>query len=91
MPMSHDQPNNAYWVKQRGVGQALLPRKFTGKRVAKILGELLGSAEVKARCADFAARCRAQNAIGETVDLIESAADANPESPAVVPSVSSTR
>jgi UDP:flavonoid glycosyltransferase YjiC (YdhE family) len=73
MPMSHDQPNNAYWVKQRGVGQALLPRKFTGKRVAKILGELLGSAEVKARCADFAGRCRTQDAIAETVDLIESA------------------
>jgi UDP:flavonoid glycosyltransferase YjiC (YdhE family) len=91
MPMSHDQPNNAYWVRQRGVGQALLPRKFTGKRVAKILGELLGSADVKARCADFAARCRAQNAIAETVDLIESAAGAKRASEVAVPPVSSPR
>jgi UDP:flavonoid glycosyltransferase YjiC (YdhE family) len=74
MPMSHDQPNNAYWVWKRGAGDRLLPRRFTGRRVATKLDELLHSSEVKARCTDFAARCAAHNALAETVDLIENAA-----------------
>src|SRR5258706_2301218 len=49
MPMSHDQPNNAHWVKRLGAGDRLLPNKFTGPRVAAALAQLLASAEAKAR------------------------------------------
>jgi UDP:flavonoid glycosyltransferase YjiC (YdhE family) len=73
MPMSHDQPNNAHWVKKLGAGDRLLPGKFTGPRVAAALAQLLGSAEVKARCTELATRCAAQDAIGETANLIEAA------------------
>ncbi|MDB5318838.1 MAG: hypothetical protein JWN40_469 [Phycisphaerales bacterium] len=76
MPMSHDQPNNAHWVKRLGAGDRLLPAKFTGPNVAKVLGQLLASPEVKAKCTELATRCAAQDAIGETADLIETAAAA---------------
>jgi UDP:flavonoid glycosyltransferase YjiC (YdhE family) len=77
MPMSHDQPNNAHWVHKLGVGDRLMPAKFTGPRVAKILGPLLESAAVKERCAALATRCAAQDAIAETVNLIEDAVRAD--------------
>lgn len=73
MPMSHDQPNNAHWVRKLGAGDRIAQKKFTGKRVAKMLARLLASAEVKANCAALAERCARQNAIAETVDLIERA------------------
>jgi UDP:flavonoid glycosyltransferase YjiC (YdhE family) len=74
MPMSHDQPNNAHWVYKLGAGDRLMPAKFTATRVAKMLAQLLESATVKERCAELATRCAAQDAIAETVNLIEDAA-----------------
>jgi UDP:flavonoid glycosyltransferase YjiC (YdhE family) len=71
MPMSHDQPNNAHWVKRLGAGEMIPQKKFTGKRVAKVLGRLLTSPEVKGNCATAAERIARQNAVAETVDLIE--------------------
>jgi UDP:flavonoid glycosyltransferase YjiC (YdhE family) len=73
MPLSHDQPDNAARVKALGVGDRLLPRHFTGRRLAEILRPLLASPLVKDRAAGLAKRCAAQDAIGETADLIESA------------------
>jgi UDP:flavonoid glycosyltransferase YjiC (YdhE family) len=83
MPMSHDQPNNAHWVKRLGVGDRLMPKKFTGANVAKALGQLLGSAQVRAKCAEVATRCAAQDGISETADLIE-AVVATPSAPATI-------
>jgi UDP:flavonoid glycosyltransferase YjiC (YdhE family) len=71
MPMSHDQPNNAHWVRRLGVGDRLMPGKFTGRRVADLLRRLLDSPETKARCAEVAARCARQDALAEIADLIE--------------------
>jgi rhamnosyltransferase subunit B len=73
MPMSHDQPNNLHWIRRLGAGDGLLPRKFTGANVARTLAPLLASVETKERCSALASRCAAQNAIQETVDLIETA------------------
>jgi rhamnosyltransferase subunit B len=78
MPMSHDQPNNAHWVRKLGAGDRIAQKKFTGKRVAKMLERLLASAEVKRNCAEAAQRCARQNAIAETVDLIEAACAVRP-------------
>jgi UDP:flavonoid glycosyltransferase YjiC (YdhE family) len=90
MPMSHDQPNNAHWVKRLGAGDRLLPAKFSGANVAGVLGELLKSPEVKAKCAELATRCAAQDAIGETADLIETAA-ATPSTLSAGPATISAR
>src|SRR5262249_16894786 len=50
MPMSHDQPDNAARVVRLGVGRSLPPRRFKAPAVARLLGELLSSPEVAARC-----------------------------------------
>jgi UDP:flavonoid glycosyltransferase YjiC (YdhE family) len=73
MPLSHDQPDNAARVRALGVGDRLLPKHFTGRRLAEILRPLLASPRVKDRAADLAKRCAAQDAIAETADLIEAA------------------
>jgi UDP:flavonoid glycosyltransferase YjiC (YdhE family) len=76
MPLSHDQPDNAARVRAIGVGDRLLPKHFTGRRLADILRPLLASAQVKDRAADLARRCATQDAIAETADLIERAVPA---------------
>jgi UDP:flavonoid glycosyltransferase YjiC (YdhE family) len=73
MPLSHDQPDNAARVRALGVGDRLLPKHFTGRRLADVLRPLLASVQVKDRAADLARRCAAQDAIAETADLIERA------------------
>ncbi|HLL88375.1 MAG TPA: nucleotide disphospho-sugar-binding domain-containing protein, partial [Tepidisphaeraceae bacterium] len=74
MPMSHDQPDNALRVMRLGVGDALAPRWFTGRRVAARLGALLGSADVRRRCADVVQKFGADDGIARACDLIESLA-----------------
>jgi UDP:flavonoid glycosyltransferase YjiC (YdhE family) len=73
MPLSHDQPDNAARVFALGVGDRLMPRRFTGRRVAQTLLPLLESPVVKVRTAELARRCAAQNAIAQTATLVEDA------------------
>jgi UDP:flavonoid glycosyltransferase YjiC (YdhE family) len=80
MPLSHDQPDNAARVKSLGAGDRLLPKHFTGRRLAELLRPLLASPQVKDRAADLAKRCAAQDAVGETADLIEAAVAPRPAS-----------
>src|SRR5204863_9782704 len=64
------QPDNAARVLALGAGDRVMPGKFTGKRVAA-LDRLLNSSQVKESCGRAAKRCAQQDAIGETVELIE--------------------
>jgi rhamnosyltransferase subunit B len=74
MPMSHDQPDNAQRVKNLGVGDWLLPKRFTSANLTPILERLLGSTQVAARCRDFAARCQAVDGLGQACDVVEATA-----------------
>jgi UDP:flavonoid glycosyltransferase YjiC (YdhE family) len=74
MPMSHDQPDNAARVMRLGVGERIMPKRFTGSSLGAALQRLLGSGEVRRRCAELAARCRAADGISQACDLIEQAA-----------------
>ncbi len=56
MPLHTDQPDNALRLKQLGVAQSLLPRRFTGPRVAGCLQQLLSSTDVSNSCAAAATR-----------------------------------
>lgn len=58
MPMSHDQPDNAARVRALGVGEALAPSRFTGRRLARILARLEADSQVPARCRALAARTK---------------------------------
>jgi hypothetical protein len=62
-----------------------MPRRFNGRRVAQTLLPLLESPVVKVRAAELARRCAAQDAIGETANLVESAIIAKPRGTPAVP------
>src|SRR5205085_2067897 len=55
MPMGYDQPDNAERLVRLGVGAPLPPRRFTGARLAALLGKLLGP-DVRERCRALAER-----------------------------------
>jgi UDP:flavonoid glycosyltransferase YjiC (YdhE family) len=71
MPLAYDQADNADRVRRLGAGQVLPPRAFRAAPVARLLGELLGSAEVAARCREFARRSREGMPLDEACRAIE--------------------
>ncbi len=74
MPMGFDQPDNVTRLMRLGVGGYVLPRHFTGARVAAALRPLLESPDVAAACRRCAARIAESNPVARTCDLIEEAA-----------------
>jgi UDP:flavonoid glycosyltransferase YjiC (YdhE family) len=71
MPLAHDQPDNADRLRRLGVGRALPPARFCAPAVAHALDALLSSADVAARCRDYAGRIRASRPLDEASRLIE--------------------
>ena len=71
MPMSHDQPDNAAHLTRLGVGRTLWPKKFTAKRLAATLAELLDSADVAAACRDWRDKIGATNALTPACVAVE--------------------
>jgi UDP:flavonoid glycosyltransferase YjiC (YdhE family) len=72
MPLAHDQPDHALRLRKLGVGASLPPSVFRAARVAEVLGQLLGSVEVRRRCHDLARRFHGQDALDMACRLIES-------------------
>jgi rhamnosyltransferase subunit B len=70
MPLGFDQFDNAARVVRLGCGAMLIPRKFTGRRVASELSRLLRP-EVRSRCRQIAGRFEGHNAVGLACDWIE--------------------
>ena len=71
VPHAHDQPDNAHRVVALGVGRKLEPKEYRAPLIARELGELIASIEVKARCRDIMRRFVGADAIEQTCDLIE--------------------
>lgn len=71
MPMSHDQPDNAWRLKHLGVGAYLNPRAFKAKAIARELDRLMGSAEVARACRAVKERIAAQMAPENVAELLE--------------------
>jgi UDP:flavonoid glycosyltransferase YjiC (YdhE family) len=71
MPMSHDQPDNAARIARLGVGRSLPPKRFRAPAVARLLGELLGSPTVAARCKEVARNFEGADPLGEACRRIE--------------------
>ncbi len=70
-PMGFDQPDNAERLALLGVGDSLLPAKFTGARVAKKLDALLNSRIVRKACDRLAAQSAAQEPFAAACDALE--------------------
>jgi rhamnosyltransferase subunit B len=71
MPLAHDQFDNLARVRKLGVGDGLGVRRFTGRRVAAVLAQLLGSADVARACRDAAARLTARDGLTRAAAAVE--------------------
>ena len=56
MPLSHDQPDNAHRLKNLGIGDWLVPKRYRGEKVAAKLKYLLTDEGVKAATKGVASR-----------------------------------
>ncbi len=73
MPMAHDQPDNARRVKKMHTGDWLLPRHFSGRRVAEKLSRLLNAPHIGQHCRKIQERFQDADPISQACDVIEEA------------------
>lgn len=71
MPLAHDQFDNAERVKNLGVGDWIIARRFTGPRLARKLGDLLESEAVAAACREVAEKLTPKNGLSRAAEAIE--------------------
>jgi rhamnosyltransferase subunit B len=77
-PMAHDQPDNARRLERLGVALSLSPRRFTGKRVARVLGTLLGDATYAQRAREIARNFAGSDGLSQTATLLENLVRSRP-------------
>ena len=73
-PITFDQFDNARRLQKLGVAKELSAGHLTGKSMAKALGSLLESKEVREKCGEYRRRLHDENVIGKICDLIENRA-----------------
>jgi len=71
MPMGFDQPDNATRLHRLGVGFWVVPKKFTGKRVAEALERILADKGIHESCSRWKSEMAAGDPVAETCELIE--------------------
>ena len=71
---THDQPDNAARMQRLGVARTLPIARFTGRRGARLLRELLDTTEPRQRCREVAQWLEGVNGLDETCDLLETLA-----------------
>lgn len=71
MPLAFDQFDNAARVERLGVGRSLLPRRFTGPLVARILDTMLADPELHARGGAVASRLVPADGLTRAADALE--------------------
>ncbi|MBI1354301.1 MAG: glycosyltransferase [Acidobacteria bacterium] len=70
-PYSFDQPDNAARLHRLGVGRTLFPIFYSPRRAAERLRWLLETPSVQAACRRWREAIAAQDALGQTCELIE--------------------
>jgi len=75
MPMGFDQPDNATRLHRLGVGSWVVPKKFTGERVAEALARILADKGIEKSCGRWKSEIAAGDPVAETCKLIEEIAD----------------
>lgn len=72
MPLSHDQPDNAARIVRHHWGLRLWPRRFTAKRLATSLDQLLSAPAIATATQSTATRLAQANGLTQACDLMES-------------------
>ncbi|MEO8185115.1 MAG: nucleotide disphospho-sugar-binding domain-containing protein [Deltaproteobacteria bacterium] len=75
-PRAYDQFDNGDRVSSLGVGQCLLPKKYSLERLTAAARELTSGAGVKQKLEQVAGRIRAQDAVARAADVLERVARA---------------
>jgi UDP:flavonoid glycosyltransferase YjiC (YdhE family) len=71
MPMGFDQPDNTTRLLRLGVARWTSPSRFTGEKVAPLLGDLIGNPAVASACAKYAALLKDARSLDRTCELLE--------------------
>jgi UDP:flavonoid glycosyltransferase YjiC (YdhE family) len=71
VPHGHDQFDNAFRIEQLGLGRGLPETRYRADRVTEAIGTMLGSADVRARCRQYAPRVNGDAAVARACELIE--------------------
>ena len=71
VPHAHDQPDNALRLRRLGLGLSIYPERYSAKRAARLLNQLLLSNEFRDRCAPYSAKIDSQAAVERAASLIE--------------------
>ena len=71
MPLAHDQFDNVARLKKLGVGDSLLPAKFTGERLAEKLRPLLDSPKVGEAARQLARKLDSRDGLARTAVAVE--------------------
>ncbi len=77
MPMGFDQPDNLMRLLRLGVASWIVPKKFTGDRVADTLSELLTSEKVAGSCRRWKEELGEADPVRETCEMLEQMSDCN--------------
>lgn len=70
VPHAHDQPDNAFRVRQLGAARVLYPKRYTAARVAAELRALLDDARYAAAAGDVGRRVRAEQGASAAAEAI---------------------
>jgi rhamnosyltransferase subunit B len=71
VPNGHDQPDNGSRVERLGLGFSVYPEKYKARSVARMLGELQTSSQIRQRCQEYAGKIAPQTALERACSLIE--------------------
>jgi rhamnosyltransferase subunit B len=72
---SHDQPDNAQRIERLGLGIGVGQSGYGRGRAARAIAEVIGSAEIRRRCREFAPRIDGRASLERACALIESLGD----------------
>ena len=71
MPLGFDQPDNTTRLWRLGVARWVVPRRFTGNRVARELAVLLDDPRTSERCQHWAREVKRSDPLTETCVMLE--------------------
>ena len=83
-PFAHDQPDNAFRLKNLGIAEVIPSTKYRVERIVPALRRLFDSPDVARACREVKSRFDGIDALDRTCELIEQLRPAAPSTPAAL-------